>query len=226
MSAAMKRIWIQLTADRKRFGVLCATVGVGLLLWARLIIVSGVSRTAMAEDGRKPGAEGLAGGAAGAASGGSAASGGEADKRSEKGGTVARETVEVRLWSRSERDPFVISPEHFPRAKSEKEVKGDAGKLPTEPAEDAGQKEARLVARLREVLGTLRLEAAMGNTMAIIDGKRYVVGESLPLMGKERVEFKLQEVRQRSVVLEAEGRRFEVEMSVPGATSAAPRSGN
>lgn len=226
MSAAMKRIWIQLTADRKRFGVLCATVGVGLLLWARLIIVSGVSRTAMAEDGKKPMAEAQAGAESAADRPGKSAGGSEADKRGEKPGAAARETVEVRLWSRSERDPFVISPEHFPRTKSDKEVKGDAGKLPTEPAEDAGQKEARLVARLREVLGTLRLEAAMGNTMAIIDGKRYVVGESLPLMGKERVEFKLQEVRQRSVVLEAEGRRFEVEMSVPGAASPAPRSGN
>jgi hypothetical protein len=220
----MRRIWIQLTADRKRFGVLCATLGVGLLLWARLIIVSGVSRTAMAEDGRTAAASGATqdSPATGQSSQSRASSSSktEADKPSAAKAPVERREIEVRLWSRSERDPFVISHEHFPRPKSEMEIKGDSGKLPTEPAEDVGQKEARILARLRETLGSVRLEAAMGFTTAIISGERYRVGDRLPPMGKENVEFTLVEVRERSVLLEVEGRRFEVKMSDPRAATA------
>ena len=49
MSPKLRRIWIQLTTDRKRFGILCAMVALGLLLWGRLIVVSNLPRTAVAE---------------------------------------------------------------------------------------------------------------------------------------------------------------------------------
>jgi hypothetical protein len=42
------------------------------------------------------------------------------------------------------------------------------------------------------------------------------VGELLEPVGNERVQFTLEAVRQRSVVLEYQGRRFEVQMSAPG----------
>lgn len=205
MRASLRRIWVQLTADRRRFGVLCGTCAVGLLLWARLIIVSNVSRTAMADDG-----------AAAAKAAPNKSGPAAADKPTDRGSAGVAPALDIRLWERCERDPFVISRLHFPKASALPEVKQEAGKLPTEPAEDLSQKEARLVARLRELLGSVRLEAAMGNSMAIIGGRRYVVGDRLPAMGNERVEFTLAEIRQRSVVLDHQGRRFELEMSVPG----------
>jgi hypothetical protein len=212
---------------------LCATFGAGLLLWARLIIVSQVPRTAMAEQGQID-----AGNEKSGSKGGKAGGGGATDKPGAKESTGAskkeRPAMDVRLWSLSERDPFVISPLHFPKLSISPEVKQEAGKLPTEPAEDSTQKEARLVARLRELLGSFQLEAAMGNTMAVIDGKRYRVGDRLPVVGDEpkggrggerggeRVQFTLVEVRQRSAILEAQGRRFELEMSIPGSSDNPP----
>lgn len=227
MSASLRRIWIQLTADRKRFGVLCATCGVGLLLWARLIIVSNVSRTAIADGGQPVVASSAA---IGGANKGPSGVGGAADKpvgqNGDKSSSGAPKTVEVRLWSRSERDPFVISRQHFPKASALPEVNQEAGKLPTEPAEDSTQIEARRVARVREVLGTLKLEAAIGTSSAIINGESYRVGDSLPPMGSERMVFTLAEVRQRTVVLDHMGRRFEVEMSRPGSPIAGGKAGN
>ena len=214
--ASVKRVWIQLTADRRRFGVLCATFGVGLLLWARLIIVSNVSRTAVAD---QPDVGVTAG-----ASGGKGAAGSkrEADKPDSDGSAKtaggARTAVEVRLSRRSERDPFVISPAYFPKAATAPTVKQEAGKLPTEAAEDASQKHARLVARLNQSLGSVRLEAVMGQTTAIIDGKAYRLGDMLVVKGTgtERFEFVLLEVRERSVVLGYRDERFELEMLKPG----------
>lgn len=210
MPASLRRIWIQVTADRKRFGVLCATLGVGLLLWARLVIVSHVPRTAVAEP---PGA--ATADRSHSAAGKSGAPGRTADKPATKDaakGENKSRIVSVVLSSRCQRDPFVISPLVFPKMKPAGEVKQEAGKLPTEPAEDA---ESRHVAHLQELLGTLKLEAAMGNSMAIIGGQRYQVGEQLPPLGKERAQFTLAEVRQRSVVLEFQGRRFELQMPLP-----------
>lgn len=42
-------IWQRMTADRKRFGLLCALIAVGLLLWARIIVIERPQRTAVAD---------------------------------------------------------------------------------------------------------------------------------------------------------------------------------
>ena len=218
MTASFRRLWIQITADRKRFGVLCATFGMGLLLWARLIIVSQVPRTAMADQG-KTAATTDGSGAVGANKsdkGAGSATDKPASKDGGRGATKTPRVIEVRLSNQSERDPFVISPLHFPKTSARPEVKQEAGKLPTEPAEDSSTKEAREAARFRQLLGPMKLEAVMGNSMAVIDGRKYRVGDLLPVLGSERVQFTLVEVRPRSAVLECQGRRFELEMSLPG----------
>lgn len=45
-----KRFWTWLTASRKRFSFACLLVVFGLLLWSRLILVSNMPRTAIADD--------------------------------------------------------------------------------------------------------------------------------------------------------------------------------
>jgi len=44
----MRLTWQRLTADRKRFGLFCTLLFVGLLLWARIIVISRPPRTAVA----------------------------------------------------------------------------------------------------------------------------------------------------------------------------------
>ena len=39
MTPRFRRVWLQLTADKRRFGVLCAAITVGLLLWARFLFL-------------------------------------------------------------------------------------------------------------------------------------------------------------------------------------------
>jgi len=48
MHRKLKRIWQRLTADRKRFGLFCSLLLVGLLLWARIIVIARPARTAVA----------------------------------------------------------------------------------------------------------------------------------------------------------------------------------
>ena len=50
MFNALKRGWIWLTASRKRFSFALTLALVGLLLWSRLIILSNLPRTAVADD--------------------------------------------------------------------------------------------------------------------------------------------------------------------------------
>ena len=45
----LKRMWLQITADRRRFGLFCGLLLVGLLLWARIIVIARPARTAVAQ---------------------------------------------------------------------------------------------------------------------------------------------------------------------------------
>jgi len=45
----MRKIWQKLTADRRRFGLFCGLLFVGLLLWARIIVIARPPRTAVAD---------------------------------------------------------------------------------------------------------------------------------------------------------------------------------
>ena len=50
MNEWLQRIWIQLTADKRRFGALVVVVAVGMLFWARIIIISQPPQRAVADD--------------------------------------------------------------------------------------------------------------------------------------------------------------------------------
>tara|TARA_X000001036_G_scaffold92346_2_gene84795 strand:+ start:3739 stop:4269 length:531 start_codon:yes stop_codon:yes gene_type:complete len=49
MNKKMKMIWRRLTADSRRFSLFCTLLFVGLLLWARIIVIARPPRTAVAE---------------------------------------------------------------------------------------------------------------------------------------------------------------------------------
>jgi hypothetical protein len=84
------------------------------------------------------------------------------------------------------------------------------------PAEEARQAEARMVAQMRASLERMKLEAALAGNMAVISGRKYRVGETIVSQPASPFQFQLVEIRQRSVMLECEGRQFELQMATPG----------
>jgi hypothetical protein len=202
MPVALQRMWIQLTADRKRFGVLCAFMAVGLLLWARVIIVSNVPKTAIAEDEKKVSS---ATEASGQVMGTHAA--------------AQRLRIEVALDAAPARDPFVISTRHFPKPAIEGELVRDQGKSGPEPAEDAEQVKARQIAVLTSFVNRLKLDAVMsGGTpeaFAVINGVTHRLGDLVYPTGNQEFAFEIVEVKHRSVVLRSDEHFFELSMVNP-----------
>jgi hypothetical protein len=199
MTVMLRRLWIQMTADRKKFGALCVAFAIGLLLWARLIVVSQPPRTAMANDPGKVVAKPPVG---------------PGDPVVGPGANRAVRPIE--LVTTPSHDPFVISPRYFPKPTQITETSKEPSKLRPQPAEEPDQIEARQLAKLQANAERFRLEAAMGGMMAVISGKTYRVGDLIPGTQDELVVFTLVEIRQRSVILEAEGYRFELQMALPG----------
>jgi hypothetical protein len=201
MPIMLRRLWIQLTADRKRFGLLCAMLSVGLLLWARVIVVSNIPRTAAATDGQNAT---------------------EPDERDIRAGTAitdrhAKQPVKVRLDEAPARDPFVISTVYFPKSHFDGEINQEAAKSSSKL--DETEIELRLRRqheRLRQQVQRLKLEAVMtGAELAVISGRTYRLGDDVPSNDDRSVVFELVEVKQRSVVLQSGGLVFVLEMTSP-----------
>lgn len=191
----LRRLWIKLTADRKRFATLCIAVCVGMLLWARLIVISNAPRTAIAD-------ENVA-----------------LDDAIEDDATpsdIEKAPIHVVLSERPEQDPFVINPNYFPDLAPVDENAGDQGKSDLQPAEDPELVERRFVVHLRTMVDGFTLEGVMvGANLAVIDGETYRQGDSI-VSSSEQIRFTLAEVKERSVILANEDRRFELKMSSPG----------
>jgi hypothetical protein len=211
MPPSLRRFWIRLSADRRRFGLLVGAVCVGLLLWGRLIVVRQPPRMALADPNQAKatgprdniaqprGTDNLPG-----------AGVGSAEPRGK------RSLIAVELWSSPNQDPFVISPHYFPKPTLipppiEIDPKSDG-----KPAEDFATIQARKDAQIRATMDRMKLEAALAGNMAVISDKKYRVGEVIVSPAGSMFEFKLVEVRQRSVMLECEGRQFELLMATPG----------
>lgn len=207
---SIRRLWVQLTADRKRFGILCAALAIGLLLWGRVIIVTNVPRTAVA----KPDQESAA-----ASAKPSAMTAKKDQKSIEKPRRSERvlPTIAVDLDKQPQRDPFMISSQHFPLGQAP--APSDRANTRVEVIEDAETAEARVMAGLQQMASKLKLDAIMGGVgggMVLINARAYRLGQLIPVPGHADVSFELVEVRDRSVVIENQGRRFVLSMPIPG----------
>ncbi|GEM_PF-669201 len=200
MIVHLRRLWIQLTANRRQFGIFCAMLGVGLLLWARLIIVSHMPRTALADEN----SDQLA-----------TASLNDEEMLSDKNSRVMQT---VQLDDIPRRDPFSVNPAYFPQITSLEKLAHDGGKSPVKTAEDSEMIERRLVGRLRELVAQFALEAVMWSNppTVIISGQTYAPGDFLPVVGNEQIRFQLVDLNERSVILQWEDRKFELRMTPPG----------
>lgn len=200
MQLVLRRLWIQVTSDRKRFGLLCAMLLIGLLLWGRIIVTSNLPRTAVADDpvihvGPRP----LTG----------SRNTGGTDKHSTR-------TVAVTLARTTDRDPLEISNRHFPKPTPVVLLGQDNPKFDPDGAENGEQADARLTEELRQLVGKLKLEGVMQNTMAVISGKTFRLNAWIPAGKPGQALFQLSEIGHRSVTLECEGRRFSLQMDYPG----------
>lgn len=198
MPPALQRFWIQVTADRRRFGVLVAMMMVGLLLWGRVIIVSNPPRRAVAQDGpmlAQKNQEQLKG----------------SNDASEKISLVPRQ---VALATEMPRDPFRINPQFFPRPNSLENEAKETGKSTPRPADDEARAEALRVGRIEAAARNLTLEAVMkGASLAVIDGRTLRVGETISSPRHTGIDFTLVEVGDRSAVVECDGFRVELRLA-------------
>lgn len=200
MQLVLRRLWIQITSDRKRFGLLCATLLIGLLLWGRIIVTSNLPRTAVADD--PPGNIGL-----------HPPVGATPVRGTDK---PATRTVEVALARTTDRDPMLISNRHFPKPTPVVLLGQDDPKFGPDATENGEQAEARLTEELRQLVSKLKLEGVMQDTMAVISGKTLRINEWIPAGKPGQALFHLIEIGHRSVTLECEGRRFRLQMDYPG----------
>lgn len=207
----LRRLWIHLTSDRRRFGLFCAALGVGLLLWARLIVITNTPRTVVADESAQ------------AMRTVSPSQSEQTDSNSNSSHlSKGKQRLRVVLSSDPHRDPFVISHEHFPRRVDPSNVGKDGGKSTSQRAEDSQQSEQ---ARLSALADRLKLEAVMlapgsgGLPLVVINGRTYRLNDEVPVptaAGNNQTRFRLVEVRERSAVVEYEGRRFERMLATPG----------
>ncbi len=199
MQLMVRRLWIQLVSDRKRFGLLCAMLLIGLLLWGRIIVTSNLPRTAVADP--RPSATGSTSTSAGGTEG--------PDKR-------GRPDVQVTLARTPRRDPLVISDVHFPKPTPVVLLGQENPKFGPDGAENGEQADMRLTEELRQLVTRFKLDGVMESTMAVINGRTFRLHNWIPGGKPGQALFQLIEIGHRSVTLECEGRRFRLQMDYPG----------
>lgn len=201
MSVMLQRIWIQVTGDRRRFVVLCAAALIGLLLWSRIILISNIPRTAVAEEAGDSQVAG--GGLTGTA-------------------TIVnnpKPTLRITLPRTPQRDPFAPPSSYLPNSLQMLQNVQDTGKSGPNSADLTGVAAADLTAMLKSEAARYKLEALMpGQDLAVINGHVYRAGMKIELPDTKNplaLSFKLAEVKPRSVVIDHEGHTFELTLEPP-----------
>lgn len=183
------------TRQGRRLGALVTVTAIGLLLWARLIVISRMPRQAIAEP---PAAVGTA-----------------PDVETSDAPRPSPRTVA--LDAQPLRDPFAVDDADFPRSTRSEESAPEASKSPTERDDLQQQSAVRREQELRALADRFRLDAVMtGSDIAVIGDTTYRRGDVLPAVGQEQIRFELVEVKARSAVLGFENLRFEIRIADPG----------
>ena len=159
----------------------------GLLLWARLRLLTNIPRTAMATEEM------------------------EAKAKIEPPSSLP-DLASVGLDDRANRDPLQFNPEYFPRLNPQPDSGTTEGKY-LEKNVDQMRTEASTLASVRSAAEKIRLQALIsGKSLAIIDDRTYRAGELLGHESTGGIQFLLQSVGKDSVVVQAEGYEFKVRL--------------
>jgi len=155
----------------------------GLLLWARIRILTNLPRTAIAEDPPKaPEVE------------------------------PKPELIETGLegWSESKLDPFRIDPQRFPNPTPEALAPTITPVIEKPVSIQVDTPKQDVFETARRAAERFRLQTAgRGLSTAVIDGRPYRVGDMLE---RDGVQFTLREVRDGGAVLETSEGRFELSL--------------
>jgi hypothetical protein len=161
----------------------------GLLLWARIKILTNIPRTAIADPG--DGAPVLV-----------------------RNRPDLAEPQELRVPGRPATDPFRIDDTAFPIPERPAETSPRGAKAAGGNAEEIDPSAVRERERAA-MAAAFRVQAAgEGMGIAVIDGRTVKVGQSID--GRDGTAFRLVAVRGEGVVLECEGTSYEVTIARPG----------
>jgi hypothetical protein len=193
LAVILRQLWIRVTADRRRFGALCGALLIGMLLWARVIIIARVPRQAIAEDPVVTASS---------------------ENPPPATDNPRRPAHRIELDAQPRTDPFLVNSAYFSRSSS---LDTEAGKSGPEPTEEFHRSGAREYAFIRGLAELFELDAVMtGSPMAVISGQTYRQGDSVPALGHPYIRFQLSEVKSRSVILTQGSHRFELTIAAPG----------
>lgn len=203
LQVAARRVWVQLTADRRRFRALLVTAGVagilwmkplGLLLWARLRLLADIPRTAMAEPGLMTDAGGPP-----------------------EGLTPSPAPLRIVLDEEPRHDPFVVSDRDFPRPTPGPVIPEEPDKSASERAEGSIPAHTGLARQLQAIVASFKLEAAMqGNPpVAVINGQTFRPGDTIASPDAPEVAFGIVSIGSRTVTVESQGYEFTIRMASP-----------
>lgn len=198
MNEDLQRLWIRMTADRRKFGAMCALAVVGLLLWARLLLLSDVPRTGLAN----PADQGSAALPAG---------GGGGESKPARASIETAPVVYLDSLAGPVRNIFAAPKELLSQPVQPDEVRAVAPKSQSDTPEDALDEQRRQVESIEAQAGRLRLSSVIvgASPAAVLNGR--VVREGDQIEG-----FVLERVLKRSVILVKDQVRVEVKMDTPG----------
>jgi len=193
MKERLIQYWIHMTADRRRFGVMCALIAVGLLLWGRLILLKNIPRTGYA----KPDEELVV------------SDDGAEDQ--EHSGVINRRFIYCDLPTTLARDLFAVPSDYTKQASESTQSAEVASKLQVDQP-DPVELERERVEAIRSEAGSMHVDSLIRGSvpLAVIDGHVLAVGNTLK-------GFVLEQVLERSIILSKGGVRVEIEMESPKA---------
>ena len=162
----------------------------GLLLWARLRLLTTIPRTAMAtEDPLRLAVVEV---------------------------PVFPDLPEFGLDEVIQRDPLRISPRHFPRATPSPKEPVVVPKSAAEEVEEEDREKQLMQERLASIVSEIHVQVLIpGRGVALIGGRACKVGDEVPTK-VDGISFRLLEVRMGSVVIEAGGHEFNLRLIAGG----------
>lgn len=180
MEQRLKVLILEFTHDKKKFAVMCTAVALGVLLWARLIILQNVPKTGFADPdqtaiGTSPDA---------------------APDESEKSRLAELPIVYLDTKQALTRDFFERLPLVTAQPEEITQLPQDTAKSGNDGAEKPNSAERDLLADIQKAASLLRLESVMDGKrpMAVINGNVLTIGDEID-------GFVLEQVASRSATL-------------------------
>lgn len=199
MNEDLQRLWIRMTSDRRKFSAMCVLAVVGLLLWARLLLLNDVPRTGLAEPNETT-LDTTTGTSETNATG-------KANRPSIESASVVYLDASTELA----RNFFKVPEAMFPQTEQATPVDDTTPKSQTDTPEDPVEAE-----RLR--VGGIEAEAASLRLGSLILGAApaAVINDRVVREGGQVDGFVLERVLKRSVILIKDQVRVELKMDTPG----------